>query len=113
VKNDFTQGSERGTYVRLDTSRSEGTWDDPPGREAQGYGAWILLVGATPDQGGQESWPQGEAKQVSGVFKREVSEMEKAKTGRILTGNGYRHWRAPCLETCTRRSEEGRGRRAA
>jgi len=27
VKNDFTQGSERGTYVRLDTSSSQGTWD--------------------------------------------------------------------------------------
>jgi hypothetical protein len=81
VKNDFTQGSERGTYVRLDTSRSEGTWDGPTSREAQGHGAWVVLVGVTPDQGGQESWPQGEAKQVLGVFKREVSEMESAKTG--------------------------------
>ena len=38
--------------------------------------------------------------------------MENAKTGRGLTGNGNKHWRAPCLETCKRRSEEGRGRRA-
>jgi Group II intron, maturase-specific domain len=66
----------------------------------------------TPDQGGQENWSQGEAWQVFGVFKREVSEMENAKTGRGLTDNGSKHWRAPCLETCTRRSEEGRGRRA-
>ena len=65
---------------RLDTSRCEGTWDGPPGREAQGHGAWIVLVGVTPDQGGQEIWSQGEAKQVFGVFKREVSEMESAKT---------------------------------
>ncbi len=112
MKNDSTEGSERGTYSRLDTSRVEGTWDGPPGREAQGHGAWIVLVGVTPDQGGQESWPQGEAKQVFGVFKREVSVMENAKTGRILTGNGNKHWRAPCLETCKRRSEAGRGKRA-
>ena len=42
----------------------EGTWDGPPSREAQGHGAWIVLVGVTPDQGGQENWSQGEAKQV-------------------------------------------------
>jgi hypothetical protein len=30
VKNDFTQGSERGTYSRLDTSGCEGTWDGLP-----------------------------------------------------------------------------------
>ena len=33
--------------------------------------------------------------------------MENATTGRILTGNGCKHWRAPCQETRTRRSEEG------
>jgi len=30
VKNDFTQGSEHGTYVRLDTSGNQGTWDGLP-----------------------------------------------------------------------------------
>src|SRR5258708_33480007 len=38
--------------------------------------------------------------------------MERGTTGRRLTGNGNKHWRAPCLETGTRRSEEGRGKRA-
>ncbi len=38
--------------------------------------------------------------------------MESATTEWILTGNGEKHWRAPCQETRKRRSEEGRGKRA-
>ena len=52
------QGSERGTYVALDTSSTKGMWDRPPRREAQGDGAAIVLRG-------RESRPHGEGRQVS------------------------------------------------
>src|SRR5262249_34446603 len=39
----------------------------PKRGDPDGHGAWIVLVGLTTDWGGQESWPQGEAKQVLGA----------------------------------------------
>jgi hypothetical protein len=113
VKNDFTEGSEDGTYSRLDTSRIEGTWDGPPGREAQGHGARVVVVSVTPHQGGREDRPQGEDWQVLGADRK----------GGVRNGCGQnwmaahrltesKHWRATCLETYMRRSEEGRGKRA-
>jgi hypothetical protein len=52
VRNDRTQGGERGTYVALDTSGTVGMWDRPPRREAQGDGAAIVVrAGKSPVHG--------------------------------------------------------------
>jgi hypothetical protein len=40
--------------------------DQPLGREPQGDGVPIVVVGATTHQGGRESRPQGEGVQVAG-----------------------------------------------
>ena len=53
----------------------------PTAREGHGHGVWIVLVEVTTHQGAPESGVQGEARQVLGGVKREVSEMESAKTG--------------------------------
>jgi hypothetical protein len=42
------------------------TRDQPAGREPQGDGVPIVVVGATTHQGGRESRPQGEGAQVTG-----------------------------------------------
>jgi hypothetical protein len=57
VANDATQGDGQGTYVARDTSGTEGMWDRPPRREAQGDGAAIVLRG-------RESRLHGEGRQV-------------------------------------------------
>ena len=52
------------------TSRSDvqqrRTRDQPSGREPQGDGVPIVVVGVAPHQGGRESRPQGEGAQVAG-----------------------------------------------
>ena len=45
------------------------TRDQPSGREPQGDGVPIVVVGATTHQGGRESRPQGEGAQVTGHLK--------------------------------------------
>ena len=98
-------------------------WCHESGAPGSGRGRWkravvrqylagglLHLVGVTSDQGGQESWPQGEAKQVlRGGTQRGTRDAE-SQDWEFLTGNGQQHWRAPCLETCMRRSGEGRGK---
>ena len=44
------------------------TWDQPSGREPQGDGVPIVVVGATTHQGGRESRPQGKGAQVTGYL---------------------------------------------
>ncbi len=39
----------------------------PPGREAQGDGVLVVVVGVTPDQGAWESHVQGEGAQVESM----------------------------------------------
>jgi hypothetical protein len=55
---------------RTPTSRSDvqqgRTRDQPSGREPQGDGVPIVVVGATTRQGGRESRPQGKGAQVMG-----------------------------------------------
>jgi len=57
IGNDPIQGDGHGTYVALDTSHTEGMWDRPPRREAQGDGASVVVRG-------RESRPHGEGRQV-------------------------------------------------
>ena len=57
VSSERTQGDGPGTYVALETSSTEGMWDHPPRREAQGDGAAVVLRG-------RESRPPGEGRQV-------------------------------------------------
>src|SRR4051794_34454504 len=58
VRNDLTQGVERGTYGTLGrrTRRKAGL---PIGREAQGSGAAIVVPGVTTGDGARESRAQG------------------------------------------------------
>jgi hypothetical protein len=59
------QGDEWDAYVTL--GRMTGTnAGSPTGREPQGDGGPVLVVGVTPHQGGRESRPQGEGAQVTG-----------------------------------------------
>jgi hypothetical protein len=61
------QGDEWAAYVTL--GRMTGTnAGSPTGREPQGDGVPILVVGLTPHQGGRESRPQGEGAQVTGYL---------------------------------------------
>ena len=57
------------------TSRSDvqqrRTRDQPSGREPQGDGVPIVVVGVAPHQGGRESRPQGEGAQVAGCPRAE------------------------------------------
>ena len=67
------------------TSRSDvqqgRTRDQPSGREPQGDGVPIVVVGVATHQGGRESRPQGEGAQVTGHPKnREVCVMQNAET---------------------------------
>ena len=57
IGNDPIQGDGHGAYVALDTSHTEGMWDRPPRREAQGDGASVVVRG-------RESRPHGEGRQV-------------------------------------------------
>lgn len=45
------------------------TWDRLRGASPIGDGGPVVVVGATPDQGGRESRPQGEGGQVTGHSK--------------------------------------------
>ena len=73
MRNDRIEGDGRGTYVALDTSGVQGIWDHPPGREAQGDGAAIVLRT-------RESRVHGEGRQVSRDPDSQVREMRKAET---------------------------------
>jgi hypothetical protein len=42
------------------------TWDRLRGASPIGDGGLVVVVGATPDQGGRESRPQGQGGQVTG-----------------------------------------------
>lgn len=64
-----TQGHERDTYVALERLLRENVGSSK-GREPQDDGASIVVVGVTPHQGGRESRPQGEGKQVLARAKR-------------------------------------------
>jgi hypothetical protein len=54
----------RGTYVVLETSHRDGTWDAPLEGDLYGNGVPILVVEGTIHQGGREGRPQGEGVQV-------------------------------------------------
>ena len=57
------------------------TRDQPSGREPQGDGVPIVVVGVATHQGGRESRPQGEGAQVAGPLSdREVCVMQSAET---------------------------------
>ena len=73
MRNDRIQGDGRGTYVALDTSDVQGIWDHPPGREAQGDGAAIVLSA-------RESRVHGEGRQVLRDPDSQVREMRNAET---------------------------------
>ena len=55
-----------GTPKSRSDVRQGRTRDRPTGREPQGDGAPIVVVGVTTHQGGRESRPQGEGAQVTG-----------------------------------------------
>jgi hypothetical protein len=71
-------------------------------------------VRVTPHQGGREGRPQGEDWQVLGAEEKggiRNGERQNWTTARSVTSHN-KHWRATCLETYKRRSEEGWGKRA-
>ena len=64
VRNDLTQGDERGTYVTLETFIHRETRDRLRVR-TYGDGATIVVVGVTPHHGGGNTAVQGEGWQVT------------------------------------------------
>jgi hypothetical protein len=53
-------GGVGGTYVALDTSHRDGTWDAPPEGDLYGNGMPIVVVRVMSHQGVEESSIQGE-----------------------------------------------------
>jgi hypothetical protein len=70
MPNEGIQGDEWGAYVTLGrTTRTNA--GSPAGREPQGDGVPVVVVGVTTHQGGRESRPQGEGAQVIGYLSTE------------------------------------------
>ena len=59
------QGDEWDAYVTLGRTTATNA-GSPTGREPQGHGVPVVVVGATTHQGGRESRPQGEGAQATG-----------------------------------------------
>src|SRR5438034_5941367 len=70
MPNEGIQGDELGAYVTLGrTTRTNA--GSPAGREPQGDGVPIVVVGVTTHQGGRESRLQGQGAQVTGYLTTE------------------------------------------
>ena len=70
MPNEGIQGDEWGAYVTL--GRTTGTnAGSPAGREPQGDGVPVVVVGVTTHQGKRESRLQGKGAQVTGYLKTE------------------------------------------
>ena len=70
MPNEGIQGDEWGAYVTLGrTTRTNA--GSPAGREPQGDGVPIVVVGVTTHQGGRESRLQGQGAQVTGYLSTE------------------------------------------
>jgi hypothetical protein len=60
-------GGVGGTYVALDTSHRDGTWDAPTEGDLYGNGVPLVVVRVTAHQGGREGHSQGKGVQVVGI----------------------------------------------
>ena len=70
MPNEGIEGDEWGAYVTLGrTTRTNA--GSPAGREPQGDGVPIVVVGVTTHQGGRESRLQGQGAQVTGYLTAE------------------------------------------
>ena len=73
MSSELIQGYEAGSLRRsttfLDDETRDGLTQRVPGRESQGYGVLVVVVGVTSHQGERESRSQGEGEQVNAILK--------------------------------------------